>query len=257
MIKADWLSCGNPAPMLAALEQRASDRKLRLFASACCRRIDLLLVDRRSREALDVAERFADGRATFGELVEASYAADLAADLAFSTAYGAAQDEALAAGLADDWIHAAFHRAADASAAAKAAACAVALDAADCVRAGELACQALAQAAVPLLFGGEGRPYLREREALETAERVAQAALLRDILGNPSSPHPIDPTWLTPAVSDLARSIDAGLAFDRMPALADALEQAGCTDETILDHCRSGTDHVRGCWVVDGLLGKP
>jgi len=43
-------------------------------------------------------------------------------------------------------------------------------------------------------------------------------------------------------------------AFDRLPILADALEEAGCEDQDILGHCRSGGEHVRGCWVVDGLL---
>ena len=54
----------------------------------------------------------------------------------------------------------------------------------------------------------------------------------------------------------LAQAIYDARAFDRMPQLADALEAAGCDNRDILDHCRSGGEHVRGCWVVDLLLGK-
>ena len=54
----------------------------------------------------------------------------------------------------------------------------------------------------------------------------------------------------------VARHIDAGLAFHDLPILADALEDAGCTDGAILSHCRSGLEHVRGCWVIDLLLGR-
>jgi len=62
--------------------------------------------------------------------------------------------------------------------------------------------------------------------------------------------------WLTPTVQSLAQAIYADRAFDRLPILADALEDAGCTDASILEHCRSGGVHVRGCWVVDLVLGK-
>jgi hypothetical protein len=57
-------------------------------------------------------------------------------------------------------------------------------------------------------------------------------------------------------VVKVAQAIYDERAFDRMSILADALEEAGCTDQDILAHCRSGGDHVRGCWVVDLVLGK-
>jgi len=79
-------------------------------------------------------------------------------------------------------------------------------------------------------------------------------------VGNPFRPAPhIDPAWLAGnggTVPKLARAIYDERAFDRLPVLADALEDAGCTDADILTHCRSGGEHVRGCWVVDLLLGK-
>jgi hypothetical protein len=80
---------------------------------------------------------------------------------------------------------------------------------------------------------------------------------LHDIFGNPFRPVTLDPSWLTSDVVALARGIYDERAFDRMPILADALQDAGCDSEDVLNHCRDekGT-HVRGCWVVDLLLGK-
>jgi hypothetical protein len=80
--------------------------------------------------------------------------------------------------------------------------------------------------------------------------------LLRDIFGDPFQPVAIAPSWLTPRALKLALGIYEERAFDRMPILGDALEEAGCTDEAILDHCRQDREHVRGCWVVDLVLGK-
>ncbi|MBN9522996.1 hypothetical protein J0H58_31535 [bacterium] len=87
-------------------------------------------------------------------------------------------------------------------------------------------------------------------------EQAAQAALLRDILGNPFRPVAFDPTWRTEAVVALARGVYDDRAFDRLPVLADALEDAGCADADVLTHCRGDGPHVRGCWVVDLILGK-
>ena len=66
----------------------------------------------------------------------------------------------------------------------------------------------------------------------------------------------MDSRWLTGNVVALADAIYAGRAFDRLPILADAFEDAGCTDRDILDHCRGPGPHVRGCWVVDLVLEK-
>jgi len=79
---------------------------------------------------------------------------------------------------------------------------------------------------------------------------------LHDIFGNPFRPIAIDPRWLTSTVVDLAAVIYQEKAFDRMPNLVDALMDAGCDNDEIIDHCRSGGLHVRGCWLVDLLLGK-
>ncbi len=79
---------------------------------------------------------------------------------------------------------------------------------------------------------------------------------LHDIFGNPFRPITIDPRWQTETVVALATGIYTERAFDRMPILADALEEVGCDHADILAHCRGDGAHVRGCWVVDLLLGK-
>ena len=87
-------------------------------------------------------------------------------------------------------------------------------------------------------------------------ERGIQAALIRDIFGNPFRPVAVDSSWFTSTVIKLAEGIYAERAFDRLPILADALQDAGCDNEDILSHCRTGGLHVRGCWVVDLLTGR-
>src|SRR5262249_45247069 len=88
------------------------------------------------------------------------------------------------------------------------------------------------------------------------AERRAQARLLHELFGNPFRPVAADRSWLTSDVVGLARAIYDDRAFDRLPSLADALQDAGCDQADVLAHCRGGGPHVRGCWVVDLLLGK-
>jgi hypothetical protein len=91
-------------------------------------------------------------------------------------------------------------------------------------------------------------------------EEKAQSDLLRDNFGPlPFRPVGIDPTilaWNCSTIPRLAQAIYGESAFDRLPVLADALEDAGCHDAGILSHCRQSGEHVRGCWVVDLLLGK-
>jgi hypothetical protein len=81
-------------------------------------------------------------------------------------------------------------------------------------------------------------------------------AFFRCVFGNPFRPVTFSPSWLTPTVTALATGIYADRAFDRLPILADALQEAGCEDEQVLAHCRGDGPHARGCWVVDGVLGK-
>jgi hypothetical protein len=80
--------------------------------------------------------------------------------------------------------------------------------------------------------------------------------LVRDIFGNPFRRVRVVPRWLTSPVSDLARTMYDTRDFGAMPILADALEEAGCDNPDVLAHCRGDGPHVRGCWVVDLILGK-
>jgi hypothetical protein len=88
------------------------------------------------------------------------------------------------------------------------------------------------------------------------SERGAQAEVVRCIYANPFRPISFDSRWRTTDTLALARGIYEDRAFDHMPLLADALMDAGCDDDQILSHCRTGGPHVRGCWVVDLVLGK-
>jgi hypothetical protein len=80
--------------------------------------------------------------------------------------------------------------------------------------------------------------------------------LLRCVFGNPFRPAVLKAAWLTPGVVGLVRTIYDDRAFDLLPVLADALEDAGCDDDDVLAHCRGPGTHTRGCWPVDLLLGK-
>ena len=80
--------------------------------------------------------------------------------------------------------------------------------------------------------------------------------MLREIFGNPFRPITFDPNWLTSDVVAMARGMYETRDFGAMPILADALQDAGCENPDVLTHCRGSGPHVRGCWVVDRVLGK-
>jgi hypothetical protein len=240
MNEEQWLSCTDATPMLELLRDRASDRKLRLFAVACCRRVWHLLIDGRSRSAVEVAERYADDEATEEDLYLAAYGAENVADAFAASSTTAVQEAQASAAFAALNATVTAARAADYSAANVAS-------------------------AVYHTATAAGAPSAaRSREA----ERTAQSHLLRDIFGNPLRPtRPIGPTvlaWNERTVIRLAQSIyddrylpDGTLDGVRLAVLADALEEAGCYDQPILRHCREpGLVHVRGCWLLDRILGK-
>jgi hypothetical protein len=84
-----------------------------------------------------------------------------------------------------------------------------------------------------------------------------QRAIFHDIFGNPLRPVTFSPEWRTDTALSLARTMYDGRDFSAMPILADALQDAGCDNDDILAHCRDPkATHVRGCWVVDLVLGK-
>jgi hypothetical protein len=94
------------------------------------------------------------------------------------------------------------------------------------------------------------------RAAGEERDELTQCQIVRDVFGNPFRPTVIEPIWQSESVVGLSRAIYTDRAFDRLPILADALEEAGCDAADVLAHCRGPGPHVRGCWVVDLVLGK-
>jgi hypothetical protein len=236
--------------MLYALEYRNkfSARKGKLFSAAVCRRIWRLLTDERSRQAVEVAERYADGLATLPELT-AAFEDARAASLAAVTPF----DEVNRAipGLGLDVPHLAVVHAAD-----------------DRIFPPRLDAERCAHWATHGVFEPGSLPRsLEEAQAVMSVERAAQLALLRDITRNPFRPPPsLSPSLLTwnggtiPILGQAAyddRHLPAGhLRPERLAVLADALEDAGCTDADLLGHLRDEGPHVRGCWVLDLLLRR-
>jgi hypothetical protein len=93
-------------------------------------------------------------------------------------------------------------------------------------------------------------------EELEPVRR-ANADLLREVFGNPFRPVTFDSAWRTSTAIALATQMYESRDFGAMPILADALQDAGCDNEDVLNHCREAKQvHVRGCWVVDLVLGE-
>jgi hypothetical protein len=228
MTEEEWLACTRPESMLPCLRRKASGRTLRLFAVACCRNIWAYLRDARSRRAVEVAERFADGSAGREELARAQRDARAAALETHCLGASAASDAATEGGPWGTFTSVPH----DAS--------------------GEVANVSVGYADDPSV---DARAW--EKSADQESRR--QAVLARDVFGNPFRPSHIDPVWLAwhgGTVPKLAQSIYDERRFPDMPILGDALEEAGCTDPEILGHCRSGGEHVRGCWVVDLILEK-
>jgi hypothetical protein len=221
MTQSEWLSCTDPTPMLEALRGNASERKLRLFACACCRRIWNLLEDKRSRKAVEVAEAFCKGTATDVEL-EANR----------------------------DKAHEAFYP----------------VSGADVENATFWAAAFVADG--PAFFVAQHvAAFVCEAVVNVASEGPALANLLRDVFGDtfraPPALPPCVSTWNGGIVLRLAeavyedRVLRAGtFRADRVAVLADALEEAGCQEASVLTHLRDQGSHWRGCWVVDWLLAK-
>jgi hypothetical protein len=232
MTEAEWLACTDPQRMLAFLRGKASDRKLRLFAVASCRRVLHLLADQCFRKAVTVAERFADGGALLSELADCLGGTQAAWGSLPWVSDPVGMLKALAVGSAAKSVY---------STAASAPV--------DAMMVGDCAVTALGLAGEADSAGTS--------KTLTDAEEVFQCQLLRDLFGLlPFRPIHTDHSWRTPSVVALAQTAYEKRAFDRLPILADALEEAGCTNGDILSHCREPGEHVRGCWVVDLVLAK-
>jgi hypothetical protein len=105
----------------------------------------------------------------------------------------------------------------------------------------------------------EGKGSPQAVKAAARAEEAAQSALVRDVFGNPFRTAHLPPSVLAGqdgAAVRLAGAIYDGRRFGELPILADALEEAGCTDAELLNHLRSPRVHVLGCWALDVVLGQ-
>jgi hypothetical protein len=226
MTEWQWLNRTDPQKMLHFLGDTLSPRKGRLLACACCRRVapaannpDLTLIE--------LSERYADGMATVEEInrvPEPNYSSWLGD--CFTHATRLAVHSAIRTNIYSACSYAVIVRRDHA---------------------------------------GSETGYANNVErsdamlAATAAEATAQTELIRDIVGNPFRPVRLKPEWLAwndETAPKIAQAIYEERAFDRLPVLADALEDAGCDDADLLAHCRGDRPHVRGCWVVDLILGK-
>ncbi|WP_246173528.1 hypothetical protein [Limnoglobus roseus] len=212
--------------MLTLIKGLASKRKQRLFACACCRRIWQLIPDPRSRAAVVASEAFAD------KLIDREALA------------GAQREAMLGQKRFDEYVYPA------ANAAASTARISV-----QPLWIAVLGTWAVGKESARVIATTPKR--LAKRENVQEIEAAAQAEILRCLVGPVAFRlMTFSPVWLTPTAVGLAHAIYEDCAFDRLPILADALQDAGCEDADILAHCRGDGPHARGCWVVDGVLGK-
>ena len=209
-----------------------------LFGCACVRRYWQLLSDERSHRAVEVAERFTDSQASEGALNEAYQGGEDVARVEFLRLLPEANAESAAA------LVACPTRPYDsADAAARYIVSAISMIARND--------QATSDPSAP------ERAWFQAKEA----EQAAQVGLVRCVFGNPfAAQQPIDSAvlrWNDGTVLRIASGIYEERAFERLPVLADALLDAGCDDEAMLEHCRQQEGvHAKGCWVIDLLLGK-
>ena len=227
MTEAEWNACDELKQMLPLLWRRVSERKIRLFSVACCRRIWHLYRKPAVREAILVGERYADGQAGLEERRAALRTVHKERAMTpTGTPWGSA-------------LHAAGFTVAELNP--------------------EYGLSGVSEAIAALTQRADA-----ERETLRRHEERAYCALVRDFFGPlPFRTVSLDPRRRTADVLSLARAayeerdLPSGtLEPERLALLADALEEAGCTDTEILAHLRSPGPHARGCWVLDLVLGK-
>ena len=223
----------------------SNNRKLRLWACACCRRIWNLLPSDSRKRAVEATESFSDGAITQARFEEAI-----------------AEAQAIAESRTDEeWLpvlqlqfrvdNEAISLFFDSCMEERDFATIAAWGAAWTGSWGRFAGRACLSAAAAV-----GKDQ-KAQQALVDQESLHQQALLRDLFGNPFRPASFPReilTWRDGVIPKLARSIYEERGWEHLPILGDALEDAGCSDEEILSHCRNSTPHARGCYVLDSLL---
>ena len=220
MTEAEWLAPTMLAELLRYLHKATDtpDRKFRLFGVACCRRVAEQIRKHALTEVIDECERLAD---------------DLLSSR-LNSLWRTADDIAQSGRFIEN----------ESDQAQLAYAAAV--------------CQLTEYPIEPGQCADSCVQALESHGGFDAGRRelLFQVNLLRDIFGNPFRPATIDPAWRTDTAVALAGQMYESRDFGAMPILADALQDAGCTNDDILDHCRRDGPHVRGCWVVDLVLGK-
>jgi hypothetical protein len=226
MTEAEWLAATDTYSMLEFLWEKASDRKSRLFAVACLRRPYYVVADVRHQRAILLAERMAD-ETVDGSEWESVYQPALELWRATSAVLSAAQRSAPRGSSEVERM----------------------LDADMATAAGWACLERGWEAAHQVTSVDWSGKYADEPQH--------QMTLLREIFGNPFRAVAFDPLRRTADVMILARGIYEEKAFARMPILADALQDAGCDRDELLNHLRDpNAAHVRGCWALDLVLGK-
>jgi len=243
--EAKWLEGAELTSLLHFARDIVSDRQVRLFVCACCRRVwdDL---DGKCRTAVDAAERFADGTAQPHELRFCREAAEQTYDQQRQRAFSAL---IRANGKRRDYVTAAYRVAGAAEAACRAAEDVL-------VPSGE-------QAFYPYPFmmdcGGGPHDAMHISYSLSACQAVFRDCcdLWREIVGNPFRDAECADEWRTDTVLAVARRAYDAREFGALPVLADALQDAGCDSTDLLNHLRDPhAEHVRGCWALDLVLGK-
>jgi hypothetical protein len=233
--------------MLEFARSNLSERKLRLFALAYSRRIWNEL-GTETRRLIDVEERYLDGHATPEELATAVHNPEMDRSPRVWDRYERPPEPFHLPSL-DFVVSRAVRSAVESARAAL-------REEASLIKLTPEVWDALHQSAKKVVAQAAAKA--------ETAERASLASILRCVAGPlPFGPVKLGPTSLTTTVTSLAqaiyddRQLPSGL-FDnvRLSVLADALEEAGCDNADILDHCRHPGEHVRGCWVIDQILGR-
>ncbi len=226
MTESEWLACAHPAQMVECLRGKASERKLRLLACGYFRLLPEGYTSATLAEACAAAEGCADGQVTIDKLNR------LRSErvIAFVMTEGIRTENKIRQLLLSPrrmvWQSAQEFAA--------------------------LVVRLRGEAVFGDFRSGGGESIHRQREA----DRAGVARLIADIVGDPFRTVSVEPSWLASTVVQFAAGVYADRAFDRLPILADALEEAGCDNADMLSHCRGPGPHVRGCWVVDLLLGK-
>jgi hypothetical protein len=244
MNEKQWRTSADPGMLLAHVNRQATPhslRKLRLFACACCRRWWPFLTQEWARRAVEVSEQFADDLVDEAARAAAEKAAGDVNKVVTAQSH-LPEDERQAVTFPDWWVNDACRRMHWASIwAVMVPARATSV----------VSCETEA-------FGALEAGAVAPGDASFRPPRDT-ARLVREVFGNPFRPVAIDPRWLAwggGTVPRVTRAIYEGRRFQDLPVLADALEEAGCAEREVLDHCREADGHVAGCWLVDALLGR-